>query len=303
MITYSIIIPHYNIPQLLERCLQSIPIRDDTQVVVVDDCSNADSIAKLKILQEKFYRVKFIFLEQNNGGGAARNVGLRNATGKYIIFADADDFFYPSFNAVLDKYATSEFDLAFLNASSVDSDSLQPTKRALYLNKLFRIYRIFPSYALKLFKYAFGEPWAKIINSKLIKDHLISFDETKIHNDTKFSYETAFFSKKVIVDDTSVYCITDRVESVSKAISDDKQLTRVNVFAEKNLFLKKRGVKFVDEQVYYPFVYYWEKHNQEMLKKCFALLKAKNYNLLCFKYGLVKYYLIKTAKKFVKKIL
>ena len=45
---YSIIIPHYNIPDLLRRCLESIPQRDDVQVIVVDDCGSADNRRKLK---------------------------------------------------------------------------------------------------------------------------------------------------------------------------------------------------------------------------------------------------------------
>lgn len=43
-INYSIIIPHKNIPQLLQRCLDSIPIRDDVQVIVVDDNSDTDKV-------------------------------------------------------------------------------------------------------------------------------------------------------------------------------------------------------------------------------------------------------------------
>ena len=40
MINYSIIIPHKNSPELLERCLNSIPERKDIEIIVVDDCSN-----------------------------------------------------------------------------------------------------------------------------------------------------------------------------------------------------------------------------------------------------------------------
>lgn len=36
---YTIIIPHYNIPSLLERCISSIPQRNDIQIIVIDDCS------------------------------------------------------------------------------------------------------------------------------------------------------------------------------------------------------------------------------------------------------------------------
>ena len=41
---YSIIIPHKNIPQLLKRCLDSIPQRDDVQIIVVDDNSSSDIV-------------------------------------------------------------------------------------------------------------------------------------------------------------------------------------------------------------------------------------------------------------------
>lgn len=42
MIVYSFIIPHKNCPVLLNRCLDSIPIRDDVQIIVVDDNSDVD---------------------------------------------------------------------------------------------------------------------------------------------------------------------------------------------------------------------------------------------------------------------
>lgn len=49
---YSIIIPHYNIPHLLERCLWTIPKRSDTQIVVVDDKSNDENLQELKSIEE-----------------------------------------------------------------------------------------------------------------------------------------------------------------------------------------------------------------------------------------------------------
>ena len=44
MINYSIVIPHKNTPDLLQYCLDSIPVRDDVQVIVVDDNSDADKV-------------------------------------------------------------------------------------------------------------------------------------------------------------------------------------------------------------------------------------------------------------------
>lgn len=93
MINYTVIIPHYNIPDLLRRCLKSIPCREDVQVVVVDDRSSDENLIILKEMERDFSNVQFIYLEKNQGGGNARNVGLQYAIGTYVFFADADDFF------------------------------------------------------------------------------------------------------------------------------------------------------------------------------------------------------------------
>ena len=92
-ILYSIIIPHYNIPELLQRCLNSIPDLPSFQVIIVDDCSDG------KIVDFRYFpgmereNVKCIFLKERHGAGFARNLGLRYACGKWVLFADADDFF------------------------------------------------------------------------------------------------------------------------------------------------------------------------------------------------------------------
>ena len=69
--TYSFIIPHYNIPELLERCLNSIPEREDVEVLVVDDCSPEDCQEKLRQLEQRFPRVTFLSTGKNGGAGRA----------------------------------------------------------------------------------------------------------------------------------------------------------------------------------------------------------------------------------------
>lgn len=53
MINYSIIIPHKNISSLLRRCLDSIPERDDLEIIVVDDNSNEKTIKDLQSIQKR----------------------------------------------------------------------------------------------------------------------------------------------------------------------------------------------------------------------------------------------------------
>ena len=87
---FSIIIPHYDIPDLLMRCLKSIPVSEDIQVIVVDDNSpDADTYLERYPELSRPY-LEFIRTTKGGGAGYARNVGLDHAKGKWLLFADAD---------------------------------------------------------------------------------------------------------------------------------------------------------------------------------------------------------------------
>ena len=59
-VKYTIIIPHKNIPELLERCLKSIPNNKNIQTIVVDDAS--ECIEKIQCVQQQFLNVEFYFI-------------------------------------------------------------------------------------------------------------------------------------------------------------------------------------------------------------------------------------------------
>ena len=114
---FSIIIPHHNIPTLLERCIKTIPFRTDTEVIVIDDGSDSLYLNELRRIDE-CYNIKIIYNKHSGGGGKARNIGLESASGKYLIFADADDFFYGGFDKLLDRHFLSNDDIIFFNVKS-----------------------------------------------------------------------------------------------------------------------------------------------------------------------------------------
>ena len=104
MFVYSIVIPHKNCVPLLQRCLNSIPQRDDIQVIVVDDVS--DLTDSERSLMESFQsdRTRVVFLTETKYAGGARNVGLSQAEGKWVVFSDSDDFFTPNAFEIMDDY-------------------------------------------------------------------------------------------------------------------------------------------------------------------------------------------------------
>jgi glycosyltransferase involved in cell wall biosynthesis len=90
MYKFSIVIPNYNKGKYVEECMQSIfnqtIDKSKFEVIVVDTGSTDNSVEIIK----KF-PVKLIQTEKK-GAGAARNIGIENATGTYILFVDSDDY-------------------------------------------------------------------------------------------------------------------------------------------------------------------------------------------------------------------
>lgn len=96
----SVIIPMYNAEKYIHSCLISVLASKftDYEVIVVDDCSTDNSLAEVKKLLPHFDgRLRILSTKKNSGGaGVTRNIGLKNAEGKYVTFVDNDDFIIPT---------------------------------------------------------------------------------------------------------------------------------------------------------------------------------------------------------------
>ena len=93
----SIIMPVYNSEKYIEESIKSVLCQsyNDFELIIVDDCSSDGSRKIMQGMADKDDRIKVIHLEQNKGVANARNVGMENAAGEYIMFLDSDDIFFP----------------------------------------------------------------------------------------------------------------------------------------------------------------------------------------------------------------
>ena len=105
----SIIVPVYNTEKYLTKCLDSIISQtlNDIEIIIINDFSPDNSRDVIKKYQEKDSRITFIDKQKNEGVGAARNDGIKVATGKYVCFMDSDDL-YPSINVLEHLYEAAE---------------------------------------------------------------------------------------------------------------------------------------------------------------------------------------------------
>ena len=209
MVNYSFIIPHHNIPILLNRCLDSIPVREDVQVIVVDD--NSDEDKKPKVLRPS---TEVIFIDSNssNGAGKARNVGLNSAIGKWVLFADADDFFVDDIINILDCYKERNEDIVYFNFKRCENDDtniILPGDN----DALFSYCKRLNDY--RYFRVCFSSPWAKMFKNNHIKNNKIEFQELKANNDTLFVVKSGLAAKSILAVNRNIYWYVQRMGSIA----------------------------------------------------------------------------------------
>lgn len=239
-INYSIIIPHKNIPHLLQRCLDSIPRRKDIQIIIIDDNSDSDKVdfENFPGLCEEC--VEVYFTKEGKGAGFARNIGLEHAVGKWLIFVDADDFLNPCFLSSIDKYKDSPYDIIYFKVSSVFSESLKTAGRGGRINEFVERAILANDYNALRFK-LYG-PVSKMISRRLVQENSLCFEERTVANDMWFSTTTGFYAQKVVADQSEIYCVTVREGSLELFVTKERCDERLAAAFKTDDFLKSKGL-------------------------------------------------------------
>ena len=241
-VKFSIIIPHYDIPDLLMRCLKSIPVSEDIQVIVVDD-NSPDADTYLEKYPELFRPyLEFIRAPKNGGAGYARNIGLNHAKGKWLLFADADDFFVDDMYEIICSYADSDADLIYFKNKAVLSENTSiETKRGSYINRIIdQFLADGDEWPVRAQVY---EPWGKMVKRSLIVKNNILFDETKYANDSYCSMLIGYYTDSIKVYDRILYVVTARPNSLkSNFCSKPGELKiRAEVAFRRDKFMFRNG--------------------------------------------------------------
>lgn len=218
-IKFSFIVPAYNCADYIENCLNSILAQTykNYEIIVVDDCSTDNTITVLK----KYNNIKILSTPKNSRQGAARNIGLDNCTGDYILFVDSDDSLYD--NYVLEKIVNK------LN------DSSQPD--ILYLGlKMFgkRDLLLIPDEKNSQKEYRLAEnPFINVISicwkNELIQKNNIRFPETIKYEDVYFAFWGIEKSKTYSYTDFIYYKYNNRESSTTTTYSLDQSIDTVKL--------------------------------------------------------------------------
>jgi len=240
---FSIIIPHKNIPDLLLRCLDSIPKRDDVQIIIVDD--NSDS----KLVDFEHFpgigrpNTEVFFDKTNRGAGRARNVGLEHAKGKWLLFADSDDIYNTeALNVLFDTNVPEDCKVVWWGTEYLLLDGSIERRDNIEDDYLLRLY----PYPQKL-RSEFA-PWKKMVRTSHAKENNILFDETIASNDVMFHTlllgitpeESIYWFPQV------VYIWGQRNNSTMNTYTLENSLSRLKVSIRANTYAYKKGWGLID---------------------------------------------------------
>lgn len=192
---FSLIIPHYNFFDLLVKLIATIPRREDMEVIIVDDCSTERHEALLE-LSERLPEFKWIFLDKNVGGAQAKNIGIDQARGKWILIADPDDVFLPDINSALDDYVNSEADKVVFDSQITDFEGNDTTEK----NRRHRLLKNCRFADFEKIRYLIATPWGKIYKKEFLDRNNIRFRPCTVAGDVRFAYLCDYYAGKVVVD-------------------------------------------------------------------------------------------------------
>lgn len=237
MIDYSIIIPQKNSLNTLPRLLESIPNSDKIEIII---CDNSETpISKDDIKSDKTYTLAHADSKRYAGG--ARNEGLKTATGKWLVFADADDFFTPNAFEIFDKYVNTDYDLIYFKVAGVYDDTLEPSDRGNLYNDWIDSY-MNGKITERYLRVHYDIPSCKMVKRTLVEEYKIKFDEVIAANDSFFSMLVGFYAKKFTVDSGVVYYLTTNKGSLTRRRNVMVTESRYLVKLRKNKFLREHGM-------------------------------------------------------------
>lgn len=240
----TIIIPHYNSSDLLDKLLSTIEKDKNIEVLVIDDKSEDEHIKNIQNIQKSCKYVNFRLLKNKTlqkGAGACRNIGLEHATGTWILFADADDYFTDNFYESISQYLESNNDVVFFMPTSIYIDTKKIADRHLYLVDFLKQYKNDDSSINELnLRYRLPPPWSKLIKKDFIDKNEIKFDEVLAGNDVMFSTKVGFFLKNFDISNNIIYVVTRGYGSLTMNASEEVFDARFQVFIRRYNFLKNR---------------------------------------------------------------
>lgn len=209
-IKVSVILPVYNCEKYLRQCLGSLASQTlkDIEIICINDGSTDESKEILAEYAAKDGRFVIINTE-NCGAGAARNVGIKTACGKYLYFPDSDDWLENDTLSTVYRIAENEkSDITVFRSMQYNNETeeIAPCTYSLRLDRLPR-FRPFCVNDIErsVFRNIMGWAWDKLYLRSFVTANELYFQEQRTTNDMYFVYMSLFKASKISTCDRFLY--------------------------------------------------------------------------------------------------
>lgn len=235
----SVIVPIYNIESYIEKCIESIVNQDyrNIEIILVDDGSTDTS----GMICDKYEKIdsRIKVLHKKNGGlSDARNFGMKNANGKYLIFIDGDDYVKENFiSRLYHNLCFYKADISVCAFSYIFEDGRVEKYNVKEKDKI----RVFnPKQALECMldsNFSFKQcAWNKLYKKELFQNTQYPFG--MLYEDLGTTYKLIVDSKKIVYDSTSLYYYVQRNTSITKTYRyNEKEKNRILMVNEMTEFI------------------------------------------------------------------
>lgn len=191
----SVIIPIYNASETITRCLDSIwsqGMEDDVyEVICVNDCSTDNSLKVLSEIGRKHPNLRLFSNDVNLRAGGARNRGVRNAVGDFIVFIDADDYFHPgALKSAVEYQKKHDLDILVCDFArhTIDKENNMLVHR-------FKSQEVMPGRDFLVVNSLPYAPWKYVFKRNLMVDNNVFFAECVSCEDVDWSHKIAFYAQ------------------------------------------------------------------------------------------------------------
>ncbi len=220
---FSVVIPVFNTEKYLHQCVDSVLTQsyDNFEVIMVNDGSTDSSpaICEKYLVTDK--RVKVIN-KPNGGLSDARNLGLLNATGTYILFLDSDDYWDdPNFLEGLTRLlAEPAPDVIVFGYKKIFEDTgkivdATPISKKTCIN--YRSKEEAFGFLSKENLYI-SSAWSKLVKRDLLLDNNITFEKGVTSEDIEWSAKVAIYSSSFLYLPSSIYAYRQRKGSITQTV-------------------------------------------------------------------------------------
>ncbi len=217
----TIIIPVYNAERYLSECCKSVLNQSykHIELILIDDGSTDDSKFICDIFAKQDQRVR-VFHQNNSGVSAARNVGLKNSQGEYILFVDADDELTDdSIKSRVELIQSNDIGISSYKVINDDNVVIRkmPKSSMKFWRKNEAILNLFSDCEIGYQGYL----WNKIYKNSIIKNNRIFFKKGIAYNeDQLFNLQYLLRCKKIVISNKCVYLYKENNKSAMGSIKN-----------------------------------------------------------------------------------